>query len=190
VYIKMDDSGDGEYIPHWMTTLLGTCINAVNATDFESCIVDIFNVTCVPDTTTSLSTTTTSTTSSTTSTTSLSTSTTNASTTTSTTSHDTTTSFTLPTTTHVQCQSVNVIEDSPWSVASIFVALVLMAIFAIWIGNGNRPKIHHDSLIQSFLDEEELRKPDTIPANGVADDPYADDGALNSNRYSNHNDRK
>ena len=184
MYIKMDDSGDGEYIPHWMTTLLGTCIDAVNATDFESCIVDIFNVTCVPDTTTSLSTTT-----STTSTTSLNTtSTTNASTTTSTTSHETTTSFTFPTTTHVQCQSVNVIEDSPWSVASIFVALGLMVIFAIWIGNGNRPKIHHDSLIQSFLDEEELRKPDTIPANGIADDPYADDGALNSNRYSNRDD--
>lgn len=182
MYIKMEDSGDGEYIPHWMTTLLGTCIDAVNATDFKSCIVDVFNITCVPDTTTSLSTTTS--TSSTTSTTStFSTTTTSA-----TTSHDTTTSFTLPTTTHVQCQSVNVIEDSPWSVASIFVALVLMGICMIWVGNGNRPKIHHESLIQSFLDDEEMRRPDKLPTNGLSDDPYADDNTLNSNRYSNHDE--
>lgn len=180
----MEDSGDGEYIPHWMTTLLGRCIHALNATDFELCIVDIFNVTCVPDTTTSLSA------SSTTSTTSLTvtsplstTSTTNIST-----DHDTTTSFTFPTTTHVQCQSINVIEDSPWSVASIFVALVLMIIFMIWIGNGNRPKIHHDSLIQSFLDDEELKRPDKIPANRITDDPYADDNTLTLNKYSDHDD--
>ena len=176
----MEDSGDGEYIPHWMTTLLGTCIDAVNATDFKLCIVDVFNITCVPDTTTSLSTTTSSTTSTTSK---FSTTTTSA-----TTSHDTTTSFTLPTTTHVQCQSVNVIEDSPWSVASIFVALVLMVIFMIWIGNGNRPKIHHESLIQSFLDDDEMRRPDKLPTNGLPDDPYADDNTLNSNRYSVHDD--
>ena len=55
--------------------------------------------------------------------------------------------------------------------------MFILFIFEIWIVDGNRPKIQHESLVQSFLNETNVDIIDQIPESSqlVEKDPYADD---------------
>lgn len=69
-------------------------------------------------------------------------------------------------------------DMTPWTISAVFVAISILALFCVWIGDGNRPKIQHENLIESFLNESAI---DKIPENGalIQDDPYASDTVIN-----------